>query len=108
MRRFMLLKIVMLEQTPGVPPPPRNTAWRTPAREGLVPNPKARLKVQFHEVCRFKHLASRSEEAYWAWVVRLVRFFDSKIHPRDLNGDQLAAFLTHLATAGQGAARTPN
>ena len=35
-------------------------------RDGLVPNPKGRLKEQFHEVCRFKHLAVRSEEAYWA------------------------------------------
>jgi integron integrase len=73
-----------------------------------VPNPKARLKEQFHEVCRFKHLAVRSEEAYWAWVVRLVRFFDSKVNPRDMSGEQLAAFLTHLATVGQVAASTQN
>ena len=74
----------------------------------MVPNPKARLKEQFHEVCRFKHLALRSEEAYWGWVVRLVRFFNGKIHPKDLTGDQLAEFLTHLATVGQVAASTQN
>jgi integron integrase len=77
-------------------------------RERLVPNPKARLKEQFHEVCRFKHLALRSEEAYWAWVVRLVKHFDSKVNPRDMSGEQLAEFLTHLATVGQVAASTQN
>jgi integron integrase len=83
-------------------------AASTAVRERLVPNPKARLKEQFHEVCRFKHLAARSEEAYWAWVVRLVKFFDSKIHPKDLSGEQLKAFLTHLATVDQVAASTQN
>jgi integron integrase len=83
-------------------------AGNTAGRERLLPNPKARLKVQFHEVCRFKHLAERSEEAYWAWVVRLVKHFDSKIHPKDLSGVQLAEFLTHLAVAGQVAASTQN
>ena len=85
-----------------------NTARPVKPRDRLLPNPKARLKEQFHEVCRFKHLALRSEEAYWAWVVRLVRFFNGKIHPKDLSGEQLAEFLTHLATVGQVAASTQN
>jgi integron integrase len=74
----------------------------------LIPNPKTRLKEQFHEVCRFKHLAVRSEEAYWGWVVRLVCFFDSKINPRDLSGEQLGEFLSHLASVGRVAASTQN
>ena len=77
-------------------------------RGRFVPNPKLRLKEQFHEVCRFKHLALRSEEAYWGWVVRLVRFFDSKINPRDMNGMQLAEFLSHLASVDRVAASTQN
>ena len=78
------------------------------AKDGLQPNPKTRLKAQFHEVCRFRHVALRTEEAYWAWVVRLVRHFDSKIHPKDLNAEQLAEFLTYLATVGLVAASTQN
>jgi integron integrase len=108
MKRFMVLSMLMLNNLSGVPESAPNTARPARAREGLVPNPKARLKDQFHEVCRFKHLALRSEEAYWAWVVRLVRFFNGKIHPKDLNRDQLAEFLTHLATVGQVAASTQN
>ena len=45
---------------------PANTA----PRERLVPNPKARLQDQLHEVCRFRHLSARTEEAYWGWVRR--------------------------------------
>ena len=40
----------------------------------LVPNPKARLREQFHEVARFKYLALRTEETYWQWVVRYLKF----------------------------------
>jgi site-specific recombinase XerD len=43
-------------------------------RERLVPNPRLRLRGQFHEVARFKHLSLRSEEAYWNWVVRFLKF----------------------------------
>jgi hypothetical protein len=84
------------------------TAFPQPPRGHLVPNPKARLKEQFHEVCRFKHLALRSEEAYWGWVVRLVRFFESKVNPRVMTGEQLAEFLTHLAAVDKVAASTQN
>src|ERR1035437_9641331 len=85
------------------------------ARERLVPNPKARVKEQIHEGCRLKHLPVRSEEAYWGWVVRLLVFHREKaemlkpeklkaksrnegwINPRDMSGEQLGEFLTHLA-----------
>ncbi len=85
-----------------------NAAPAAAVREGLIPNPKARLKDQFHEVCRFKHVAVRTEESYWQWVVRLVRHFGSNIHPRDLTAEQVGGFLSHLATVGQVAASTQN
>ena len=31
----------------------------------MLPDPKARLKDQFHEVARFKHSSLRTEENYW-------------------------------------------
>ncbi len=47
--------------------PPNIEAGKTakPGRpfERLVPNPKARLREQFHEVCRFKRMAERREKA---------------------------------------------
>jgi integron integrase len=79
--------------------------------ERLVPNPKARLREQFHEVCRFKRMAERTEEAYWGWVRRLLVF--SKVggqwrHPRELGAAEVCRFLSHLATERQVSASTQN
>ena len=68
----------------------------------FLPNPKLRLKEQFHEVCRFRHVAVRTEESYWGWVVRLVRFFNSKINPRDMNDGAVEGFFLAPGSGGQG------
>ncbi len=44
---------------------------------------------------RVRHYSIRTEEAYTAWIRRYIRFHRS--HPRDLDGDDLNRFLTHLA-----------
>jgi integron integrase len=108
MNRLFALSMLMFDETSGHPGSAGNTAREAVVWERLVPNPKARLKEQFHEVCRFKHMSLRTEEAYWGWVVRLVRFFNAKIHPRDLSGGQLGEFLSHLANVGKVAASTQN
>jgi hypothetical protein len=108
MKWFFVLSMLMFDKISGPPEPAENTAREAMVWEGLVPNPKARLKEQFHEVCRFKHVSLRTEEAYWGWVVRLVRFFNGRIHPRDLSGGQLGEFLSHLAGVDKVAAATQN
>jgi integron integrase len=108
MKWFFVLSMLMFDKISGPPEPAENTAREAMVWEGLVPNPKARLKEQFHEVCRFKHVSLRTEEAYWGWVVRLVRFFNGRIHPRDLSGGQLGEFLSHLASVDKVAASTQN
>ena len=72
-----------------------------------MPNPKARLKEQFHEVCRFRHVAMRTERRI-GLVVRLVRFFDSTNRSPGHERGQLGQFLAHLATERQVAASTQN
>jgi len=57
---------------------PANT---TRSRERLIPNPKLKLREQFHEVMRFKHFSQRTEEAYWSWVMRFLRFHRVAPHP---------------------------
>ena len=37
-------------------------------RDGIVPNPKAKLRQQVREVMRFYHYSERTEEAYWGWI----------------------------------------
>ena len=66
----------------------------------LIPNPKARLREQFHEVMRYKYLSDRTELSYWQWVVRYLRFHrlgDSWRHPKDLPASAVAEFLSDLA-----------
>lgn len=75
----------------------------------LVPNPKARLREQFHEVARFKYFSTRTEASYWQWVVRYLRFHRQAgqwRHPRDLAPGDIAAFLSDLAARQQVAAAT--
>ncbi len=71
-------------------------------RERFIPNPKARLREQFREVARFKHLSLRTEEAYWDWVVRFLRFHRTKhlirptatFSPSDAEKDENGSVLT--------------
>ena len=44
------------------------------AKEKIVPNPKAKLREQLHEVMRFYHYSERTEETYWQWIVRFLKF----------------------------------
>jgi len=78
----------------------------------LLPNPKARLKDQFHEVARFKHLSPRSERSYWEWVVRFLKFHKERAgdwrHPRELGSRAVTPFLTWLATERDVSISTQN
>jgi len=91
-------------------PVPANTA-HVP-REELLPNRKAKLKDQFHEVARFKHLSFRSEKTYWEWVVRFLKFHKERAgdwqHPRDLGTKGVTPFLTYLATERDVSISTQN
>jgi integron integrase len=72
--------------------------------EKLLPNPKGRMREQFHEVARFKHLSPRSEQSYWEWVVRYLKFHRERAgvwtHPQDLGSTGVTPFLTALAVQG--------
>ena len=103
----------------------------------FTPNPKLKLSAQVHEVMRFFHYSPRTEETYWHWIERFLRFCreerhsnpsalslsgppsppsplpqgeggKSWRHPRELGAAEVAAFLSHLATVGKVAAATQN
>ena len=85
-------------------------------KEGLVPNPKAPLRAQIHEVMRFFHYSRRTEQTYWQWIHRyLVHFRDRSQprgqgwrHPRSMGAAEVREFLGHLATERRVAAATQN
>lgn len=97
----------------------------------LQPNPQRPLREQVREVMRFFHYSQRTEETYWQWIVRYLRFHRRPVasspraspspqpspprgeknswrHPRELGAAEVAAYLAHLATVGQVAAATQN
>lgn len=51
---------------------------------------------QVHEVCRRRHLSSRTEEAYRYWIRQFI-FFHKKRHPRELREAEVTQFVNHLA-----------
>lgn len=81
------------------------TTFRPP--EGLLPNPKARLREQVHEVMRFKQFSPRTESAYWNFIRQFI-FFHNKRHPREMGKLEIEVFLTHLAKARKVAVSTQN
>ena len=111
-------------------PIPEQTRQRRP-KEKLVPNPKAKLREQLHEVMRFYHYSERTEETYWQWIVRFLKFHRGETapsphpgslpslggsgegetrwrHPREMGAGEVQKFLAHLVTVGNVAAATQN
>ena len=93
-------------------------ATRQRPKARLQPNPKAPLREQMREVMRFLHYSHRTEETYWQWTERFLRFHrrpggdagEPAIwrHPRDLGAEEVVAFLGHLASERAVAAATQN
>jgi len=64
-----------------------------------------RLLDQIRDAIRYRHYSYRTEEAYVEWARRFV-LFHGKRHPRELSGDEVAAFLSHLAVERNVSAST--
>jgi Phage integrase, N-terminal SAM-like domain len=96
--------------SPGLRPPSP-----VPTGEGrlgkFLPNPKLKLREQLAEVCRYRHMSHRSENAYWHWIKGFILFHREPTpspskegngrewqHPRDLGADEVRAYLSHLAS----------
>ncbi len=49
---------------------------------------------------RLKHYSLRTEQTYVDWIKRFILFHGMR-HPSELGAEEVEAFLTHLAVAGQ-------
>lgn len=61
------------------------------------PNPKYRLMDQVREVLRYHHYSYKTEQAYTSWILRYIRFYGSKTHPKDMDKTHVERFLSYLA-----------
>jgi integron integrase len=66
-----------------------------------------RLLDRVRAATRSRHFSVRTEKAYTFWVRKFV-IFHGKRHPMEMGSGEVAAFLTHLATAGKVSASTQN
>ena len=64
-----------------------------------------RLLPRVHAALRARHYSRRTEEAYVGWIKRFI-FFHGKRHPSSMGGEEVNAFLTHLAVEGNVSAST--
>lgn len=91
--------------------------------EVFQPTPGARLRQQLHEVMRFLHYSPRTEDVYWHWMVRFLRFCREVPnlgsaspgegdggwrHPKSVGAREVRDFLTYLATELKVSAATQN
>jgi integron integrase len=73
---------------------------------GTPSQPEApRLLEQVREAIRVRHYSIRTEQTYVGWIKRFI-LFHGKRHPRDMGGQEVQQFLSHLAVAGHVAAST--
>jgi integrase len=68
---------------------------------------KLKLLDRVRRTARAHHFSPRTEEAYVGWVHRYV-LFHGKQHPAQLDGQAIAAFLTHLANEDRVSSSTQN
>ena len=72
------------------------------------PNSILKLMDQVREVLRYYHYAYRTEQTYCKWIMRYIRFFGGKKHPKDMGKAEIERFLSHLATVDNVAVSTQN
>lgn len=65
------------------------------------------LLEQVRRRIRARHLSRRTEQAYTHWIKRYI-LFHGKRHPADMNGPDIEAFLSWLATDREVSASTQN
>jgi len=78
-----------------------NTAHSLPRPSTRRPK---RLLDRVRSEIRVRHYSIRTEEAYTSWIRRYLQFHHR--HPRDLDGEDLNRYLTHLAEDGRVAVST--
>lgn len=71
-----------------------------------MPDPPKLLDRVRAEI-RTRHYSRPTEEAYVAWIKRLI-FFHNKRHPSAMGADEVNAFLSSLAVEGHVSAPTQN
>ena len=68
---------------------------------------RPKLLTQVRHAIRVRHLSRRTERAYVGWILRFVRFHDTR-HPDEMGEQEVAEFLNWLAVERKVSASTQN
>lgn len=68
---------------------------------------KSPLLERLREAIRLRHYSIRTEQVYLHWAKRFI-LFHGKRHPAEMGAEEIAAFLSDLATRGKVSASTQN
>ncbi len=74
---------------------------------GEVQPPPRKLLDRVRDAIRVKHYSYQTEKTYVQWIRRYILFHDKR-HPTEMGGEEVNAFLTHLAVKENVAASTQN
>ena len=77
-----------------------------PLDPAVAPRPP-KLLEQLRTHLRTRHYSIRTEQAYIDWARRFI-LYHNKRHPSEMGGDEVGAFLSHLAVDRQVSASTQN
>jgi hypothetical protein len=66
-------------------------------KQKFRPNQTLKLMDQVRQVLRYHHYACRTEETCCNWIARFLKFYDYKVHPRQMGKNHIEACLSHLA-----------
>ena len=66
------------------------------SKKKFKPNPAYPLMDQVREVLRYYHYSYKTEKAYSSWILRYIKFYGGKTHPKDMGKDEVERFLSYL------------
>ena len=69
--------------------------------------PKPKLLDQVRQAIRTRHYSPRTEETYVGWIKRFI-FFHNRRHPAEMGEQDIARFLSSLATESHVSSSTQN
>ncbi len=60
-------------------------------KKKFQPDQKLKLIDQVRQVLRYHHYSYRTEKTYCNWIIRFLKFYHLKIHPREMGKNEIEA-----------------
>ncbi|EKD27221.1 MAG: hypothetical protein ACD_79C00801G0002 [uncultured bacterium] len=78
----------------------------TKIKPKFKPDPNIKVMDQVKQVLRYHHYAFKTEQTYCVWIIKYLKFYGLKTHPKLMGKFEIEKFLTSLAVDKNVAAST--